>query len=335
MKMVLSQRQREELNQAIADYLGSSGYSESLDVFRKEADVSTENEKKFSGLLEKKWTSVIRLQKKVMELEAKLSEAEKEVIEGAPTKTKRSPGEWIPRPPEKFSLTGHRASITRVAFHPIFGLMVSSSEDATIKIWDFETGEYERTLKGHTDSVQDVAFDAQGKLLVSCSADLSIKLWDFQQSYECVKTMHGHDHNVSSVAFVPAGDYVISASRDKTIKMWEVATGYCVKTYTGHREWVRLVRVHLDGSIFASCSNDHSIRIWQTSTKDCKAELRDHDHTVECIAWAPDLSTTAINEGTGVDNRKGHHQGPFLASGSRDKTIKISIKLIPMLFPEA
>lgn len=43
--------------------------------------------------------------------------------------------------------------------------MVSASEDATIRIWDFETGEYERSLKGHTDSVQDVAFDAQGKLL--------------------------------------------------------------------------------------------------------------------------------------------------------------------------
>lgn len=52
-----------------------------------------------------------------------------------------------------------------MAFHPIFGLMVSSSEDATIKVWDFETGEYERSLKGHTDSVQDVAFDAQGKFL--------------------------------------------------------------------------------------------------------------------------------------------------------------------------
>ena len=43
--------------------------------------------------------------------------------------------------------------------------MVSASEDATIKIWDFETGEYERSLKGHTDSVQDIAFDSQGKLL--------------------------------------------------------------------------------------------------------------------------------------------------------------------------
>lgn len=53
----------------------------------------------------------------------------------------------------------------QVIFHPVFSLMVSASEDATIKVWDFETGEYERTLKGHTDSVQDIAFDAQGKVL--------------------------------------------------------------------------------------------------------------------------------------------------------------------------
>ena len=46
-------------------------------------------------------------------------------------------------------------------FHPVFSVMISASEDATIKVWDFETGDYERTLKGHTDSVQDVAFDAQ------------------------------------------------------------------------------------------------------------------------------------------------------------------------------
>lgn len=94
--------------------MGTNNYSEALEAFRKEADLSTEIEKKFGGLLEKKWTSVIRLQKKVMELETKLSEVEKEVIEGAPTKTKRSPGEWIPRPPEKYSLCGHRATITRV-----------------------------------------------------------------------------------------------------------------------------------------------------------------------------------------------------------------------------
>lgn len=45
-------------------------------------------------------------------------------------------------------ITGHRAPVTRVIFHPVFSLMVTASEDATLKVWDFESGEYERTLKG-------------------------------------------------------------------------------------------------------------------------------------------------------------------------------------------
>jgi platelet-activating factor acetylhydrolase IB subunit alpha len=140
----------------------------------------------------------------VNELEAKLNEAEKEFISGAPTREKRTPSEWIPRPPEKYSLVGHRAPVNRVLFHPIFSVMISASEDATLKVWDFETGDYERTLKGHTDSVQDMAFDNAGKILVSCAADMSIKIWDFA-TFECTKTLMGHDHNVSSVAFVPTG----------------------------------------------------------------------------------------------------------------------------------
>lgn len=50
-----------------------------------------------------------------MELEAKLAEAEKEFIAGAPTREKRSPAEWIPRAPEKYILSGHRAPVTKVS----------------------------------------------------------------------------------------------------------------------------------------------------------------------------------------------------------------------------
>eukprot|EP00118_Oscarella_pearsei_P028974 m.3384 g.3384 ORF g.3384 m.3384 type:complete len:303 (+) comp9333_c0_seq2:305-1213(+) len=253
--MVLTERQKEELNYAIADYLKSQGFEEALTKFKQEAGIGNDLDKKHSGLLEKKWTSVVRLQKKVMELETKLAEAEKEVTTGGPSRKTRNPAEWIPRPPERYELSGHRSPVTRVRFHPVFSLIVSSSEDATIKVWDYETGDFERTLKGHTDSVNDVAFDAQGKVLASCSADMSVKVWDFH-SYECIKTLRGHDHNISSVTFVPTGDFLISASRDKTVKMWELATGYCVKTFLGHQEWVRRAKVSPDGSLIASCSND-------------------------------------------------------------------------------
>ena len=35
----------------------------------------------------------------------------------------------------------------------------------SFQVWDYETGDYERSLKGHTDSVQDVSFDHTGKFL--------------------------------------------------------------------------------------------------------------------------------------------------------------------------
>uniref|UniRef100_A0AAZ3SCN0 Lissencephaly-1 homolog n=1 Tax=Oncorhynchus tshawytscha TaxID=74940 RepID=A0AAZ3SCN0_ONCTS len=340
--MVLSQRQRDELNRAIGDYLRSNGYEEAYSTFKKEAelDMNEELDKKYAGLLEKKWTSVIRLQKKVMELESKLNEAKEEMTLGGPVAQKRDPKEWIPRPPERYALSGHRSPVTRVIFHPVFSVMVTASEDATIKVWDYEAGDFERTLKGHTDSVQDISFDQTGKLLASCSADMTIKLWDFQ-GFECIRTMHGHDHNVSSVAIMPNGDHIVSASRDKTIKMWEVATGYCVKTFTGHREWVRMVRPNQDGSLIASCSNDQTVRVWVATSKECKAELREHEHVVECIAWAPDTAHPTILEATGSENSKptqilfvvGHDNwvrgvlvhpgGRFIVSCADDKTLRI------------
>ena len=49
-----------------------------------------------------------------------------------------------------------------------------------------------------------------------------------------------------------------------------------------------------------------TVRVWVTATKECKAELREHEHVVECIAWAPESAQPSINEagGTEVSGRK-------------------------------
>jgi len=70
-----------------------------------------------------------------MDLEARLSETEKEMQSGGgQPRDRRNPSDWIPRPPEKYSLIGHRGPVTRVAFHPVFNVIVSASEDATVKV---------------------------------------------------------------------------------------------------------------------------------------------------------------------------------------------------------
>jgi len=64
-KIVLPRSLPLHRNRAIADYLLSSGHLESLEAFKREADVGGDVDKKYAGLLEKKWTSVVRLQKRV------------------------------------------------------------------------------------------------------------------------------------------------------------------------------------------------------------------------------------------------------------------------------
>ncbi|KAF7639917.1 Lissencephaly-1-like protein [Meloidogyne graminicola] len=242
--MVMPSKQRDDMNQAIVDYLESHGYNQTASVFRQEANVDENADPALkaqsAGLLEKKWTLTSRLQQKIINLEEKLKQVEKEAAFGGSVvsrDTRRIHEDWIPRPPERYHLTGHRMAVTKV-------------------IWDFESGEFERTLKGHTDSVQDVVFNSSGKLLASCSVDLTIKIWDFVNTYECLKTLKGHEHNISSISFLPNRDFILSGSRDKLIKLWDVTNGYCVQNFSKHTEWVRVVLVNEEGTFFASCSND-------------------------------------------------------------------------------
>jgi platelet-activating factor acetylhydrolase IB subunit alpha len=122
-----------------------------------------------------------------MELESKVTQLQEEVDKGGGGAAKKQNGENIPRPPCKYTLSGHRNNINSVRyaphmahdthdkvcshwsvgnrFHPLFNILASASEDATIMLWDYETGEFDRTLKGHTLAVQDIAFDQAGKFL--------------------------------------------------------------------------------------------------------------------------------------------------------------------------
>ena len=139
-------------------------------------------------------------------------------------------GDGLPREPEKYTMAGHRAKVTKVAMHPIWSFVASASEDATIRLWDFEEGEHERTLKGHSGIVKFLAFHQNGQLLASCATDMAIKLWNLS-TFAVQKTLTGHDHEVSGLAFVPShADFLISCSRDQSIKVWDTLSGTCLQT---------------------------------------------------------------------------------------------------------
>ena len=247
---------------------------------------------------------------------------------------------WLPRSPPRHSLESHRDTINSVAFHPVFSSIASSSDDCTIKIWDWELGELERTVKGHTRAVLDVDYGGSrgdssrgGIVLASCSSDLSIKLWDPADEYKNIRTLVGHDHCVSAVRFIPsgaagtsAGNLLVSASRDETLKIWDVVNGYCVKTIQGHTGWVRDVSPSIDGRFLLSTGDDMTARLWDVSgsNSENKVTMVGHEHFNECCALAPPASYRYLTALTGLKKPPPPSStAEFMATGSRDKTIKL------------
>ncbi|SNX85078.1 probable platelet-activating factor acetylhydrolase ib alpha subunit [Melanopsichium pennsylvanicum] len=327
---ILSEKQKDELHKSILDYLRTNNLHSSYAALAAETgltEFTPDPKAKYAGLLERKWTSVVRLQKKLMEVESTLAQVKEELASAPSAKRLASLDDWTPRTSAKHTMQGHRLPVTKGSFHPVFSQVATASEDTTIKLWDWETGEFERTLKGHTKAVNDVDFDSKGNYLVSCSSDLSIKVWDSNNDYRNTKTLHGHDHSVSSVKFLPGDDHVVSASRDKLIKIWEFATGFCTKTLHGHSEWVRSAIPSDDGKWLVSCSTDQTCRIWDLGTGETKVELRGHEHVVECAIFAPTTAYAAIRELLGITPPKNdpsaNAPGQFVASASRDKTIRL------------
>ena len=75
---------------------------------------------------------------------------------------------------------------------------MSSSKDATIRVWDRFTLAHVCTFRGHEGPVNAVGL--QGNRVVSASGDGKMMLWDIE-SGERVRTFEGHDRGLACIEF--------------------------------------------------------------------------------------------------------------------------------------
>ncbi|KAF7554158.1 hypothetical protein G7Z17_g3098 [Cylindrodendrum hubeiense] len=311
MNRALPSRQAEELHKSVIAYLAANNFQDTANVLRAELSLGED----------------------IMDLESKNMTLQSEVDNASPTSLSnrnQDPASWLPKLQPRHALKSHRGNINCVAFHPTLPSIASGSDDETIKIWDWEHGDLERTIKGHTRPVLSVDYGGPrgGILLASCSSDLTIKLLDPTNEYQIIRTLAGHDHIVSAVRFISsgAGDLLVSASGDKTLKIWNTTTGYCITTLRGHVGWVRDVYSSLDGSFLLSASNDQTARLWDISgpKPENKLVMIGHENVIKCCVFAPPASYRYLAFLAGVPKTPpASSTAEFMATGSRDKTIKL------------
>lgn len=158
--MVLTDRQRADLHSGIYEYLlsrpgehfaAAAAALAHADPAACQAKAGKPTSASASApILEKKWTAVPRLQKKVLELERAAAQSAKihahraglglaggvggDGAAGAGAAGSAGGRRMIPRPPAVHTLKGHQGQVTCVAVHPVYTVAVSGSEDGTVKV---------------------------------------------------------------------------------------------------------------------------------------------------------------------------------------------------------
>ncbi|KAI5968486.1 LIS1 [Candida theae] len=367
---ILTDRQQAELNKAVLQYLqpicSTSETNENLfhqlEKLLLPSKSNAQNSNSDDGLveqyLEKKWSTVLRLQKRIIDLENEITNL-RSVVDVAPVvNLSKDRVNWIPTSAIQTFETPN--VVNSVRLHPVLPLVYAGCNDGSINIWNFASDDNalpEKIMKAHTRGVNKLAFsqdkielnkgDEPQYILASCSSDLTIKLYN-ATTHQHLKTLRGHDHTVSSIQFSKS-NLLYSVSRDKTIKAWNVVDGTCIKSFVGHSEWVRDLDVCSSklGDFVLTCSNDQSARLSHGQSGTGVALLIGHSHVIEAVRFLPKLSNSVIDTfimnnsdlfpSLPIELLKNDVYGQFgfkyCLTASRDNTIKLWLLPPPTQIP--
>lgn len=192
----------------------------------------------------------------------------------------------------------HPDYIRSIAVHPTRPYILTSSDDGTIRMWNWENNwKLEQVFEGHQYFVMSLAFNPKDpNTFASACLDHTVKIWSLGNSVPNF-TLSAHEtKGVNYVSYYPQSDkpYLITASDDKTIKIWDYQTKSCVATLEGHSANVSFAVFHRELPIIISGSEDATIKIWNATTYKLEKTLNYGLERAWCVAAHPSSNSIGV-----------------------------------------
>ncbi|NWR81772.1 CORO7 protein, partial [Centropus unirufus] len=113
-------------------------------------------------------------------------------------------------------LRGHTEKIYSIRFHPVAShLLVSSSYDMTVRIWELSAGQEALCLQGHTDQIFSLAWSPDGKKLATVSKDNRLRLYEPRCSPQPQQEGPGPEGSRGArLVWVCGGDFILVSGFD-------------------------------------------------------------------------------------------------------------------------
>lgn len=158
----------------------------------------------------------------------------------------------------KSVLTGLVKEVTSVDFNNKDSLILGTSYDKSIKIWN-ANGSSKDVLTGHTNKVSKAKF-TYDNTIISCSQDRTVKVWDIN-SGSCKSSLFTHSSCNNLDLINNTGTMVVTAHLDNSIKIWDMHNQKLIQEITSiHSSPVISAEVSPTGNEILSLSRDNTLK---------------------------------------------------------------------------
>jgi hypothetical protein len=190
-------------------------------------------------------------------------------------------------------LAGHTGSVRSLA-SSARGLIVSGSDDGTVRLWSKAES---RSLTGHEGPVASVGVSSDGQKIISGGLDGTVRIWQASTGKE-LHCFRNHSGEVYAVGLSADGRRGLSGGNDKIVRLWDVEKGEERCRFEGHANAVIAVGFagsNLERVVSASSqyqAPDRTLRVWDAATgKEVWGCGGGDNDRVGCAAFAADGKT--------------------------------------------
>jgi WD40 repeat protein/serine/threonine protein kinase len=239
------------------------------------------------------------------------------------------------------TLSGHRDAVLSLSFSPDQQRLLSSSQDETARVWDWENGTELGALRGHFGPVWSARYSPDGQRIVTAGDDGTVRVWSCSER-ALLTRFRGHQGAVYAAAFSADGKLIASGGADQRVLVWEPEK---IEAFDFEALQRRLTRTLLDptaaseselrgpprfqalaghsaeirdiafssrcgdrrGTFVLSAGHDNSVRLWDLEAPE--------DHADRTLVFR--------GHGGWVRSAAFHPQGQFVLSGAYDSQVRV------------
>lgn len=172
----------------------------------------------------------------------------------------------------------------RTVFSPDGKSVLTSSEDATARLWDVSDGTTFDTVVGSGAPLRKAKFSGDGRYVVTLGNDTPARV--FETASPGVIRLH-HNSATNAAAFSPDGKLIATASFDQAVTIWDANIHRPVRVFDNLRAIVIGLAFSQDARFVAAGCSDGSVRLFDWQAWDQRPPFDEFEMVVRTVSSAP------------------------------------------------